>query len=186
VSSRPRIAIDMDEVLVDTLTAQLAWFRDRYGHTWSRESLTGRSFWDVAPAEHCRTHFEALALGEFFEDLPPMPGAVEAVRELSGRFEVVVATAAMEHPGSLAPKYRWLRRHLAFVPASHYVFCGDKSVVAADYLIDDNAYQFERFAGVGVLFSAPHNARVASRLRVNGWDDALRLFARVGAGERVA
>ena len=32
---------------------------------------------------------------------------------------------------------RWLRRHFPFIAPSNIVFCGDKSIVDADYLIDD-------------------------------------------------
>ena len=40
-------------------------------------------------------------------------------------------------PNSLGPKYRWLQRHFSFIPPTHYVFCGTKSILRADYLIDD-------------------------------------------------
>ena len=40
-------------------------------------------------------------------------------------------------PASFAAKFAWLGRRFPFIPPSHIVFCGDKSVIAADYLIDD-------------------------------------------------
>jgi 5'(3')-deoxyribonucleotidase len=43
----------------------------------------------------------------------------------------------MTVPNSLGPKYRWLQRHFPFIPPTHYVFCGNKSILRADYLIDD-------------------------------------------------
>ena len=64
----------------------------------------------------------------------------------------------MDVPCSFDAKYRWLRRHFPFIPPSHIVFCGDKGIVDADYLIDDRPRHLERFKGHTLLFSAPHNS----------------------------
>ena len=37
-------------------------------------------------------------------------------------------------------QYEWMHEHFPFIPDSHLVFCGDKSIIAADFLIDDNAH----------------------------------------------
>jgi 5'-nucleotidase len=86
----------------------------------------------------------------------------------------------MEFPNSFGPKYRWLRRHFPFIPPTHYVFCGDKSILRADYLIDDTFRHFERFQGKGILFSAPHNAKVTGYHRVAGWREIEQFFLPVG------
>ena len=52
-----------------------------------------------------------------------------------------------EVPSSFNAKYSWIAKHFPFVPASHIVFCGDKSILNADFLIDDNSRHFERFRG---------------------------------------
>jgi 5'(3')-deoxyribonucleotidase len=31
-------------------------------------------------------------------------------------------------------KYEWMHEHFPFIPDSHLVFCGDKSIIAADFL----------------------------------------------------
>jgi 5'(3')-deoxyribonucleotidase len=112
----------------------------------------------------------------FFEDLDVIEGSREAVLELTRHYEVFIASAAMEVPNSLAAKYRWLRRHFPFIPPSHVVFCGDKSVLDADYLIDDTPRQLRRFRGTPVLFSAPHNRDAAGYLRAADWDEVRRLL----------
>ena len=93
----------------------------------------------------------------FFRDIPVMPGSKEILPLLLSSYEVFITTAAMEYPTSFAAKYEWIKEHFPFFPDSHIVFCGDKSIIAADFLIDDNAHHFERFKGQGLLFSAPHN-----------------------------
>ena len=66
-------------------------------------------------------------------------------------------TAAMEVPCSFTAKFQWLERHFPFLPPDNIVFCGNKGIIAADYLIDDNVYQLDRFRGEGILFTTPHN-----------------------------
>ena len=92
---------------------------------------------------------------DFFEDLPVLEDSQEVLAKLSQHYEIFIATAAMEFPNSFGPKYRWLRRHFPFIPPTNFVFCGDKSILLADYLIDDTFRHFERFKGQGILFPHP-------------------------------
>ena len=118
----------------------------------------------------------ALLLLVFFAVLGVMPDSQRVLRELQKRFEVFIATAAMEVPTSFNAKYRWLARHFAFIPASRIVYCGDKAILRADYLIDDNPRQLQRFQGVGILYDAPHNAAATAFRRVKNWLEIEALF----------
>ena len=101
------------------------------------DDLAGKGLWEVAPLDRQQQLRAFLDAEDFFEDLPLMPGAQEVLKDLSARFEIFIATQAMTVPNSLGPKYRWLQRHFPFIPPTHYVFCGNKSILRADYLIDD-------------------------------------------------
>ncbi|HTF95862.1 MAG TPA: hypothetical protein VL995_07010 [Cellvibrio sp.] len=92
------------------------------------------------------------------------------------RFDIVIATAAMEHPTSFTAKYEWLRKYLSFLSPMNFIFCGKKNVVQADFLIDDSSRHFEGFVGQGVLFSSPHNLLEATDVRVNDWLDVRDYF----------
>ena len=82
----------------------------------------------------------------------------------------------MEVPTSFTAKYEWLGRHFPFIPASHIVFCGDKSILQADYLIDDNPRQLKRFGGEGILYDAHHNVHATGFRRVKNWLEVEELF----------
>jgi len=98
---------------------------------------------------------------------------------LSDRFEVYIASQAMAVPNSLGPKYRWLQRHFPFISPTHYVFCGNKSILRADYLIDDQPRNLQRFEGQGLLYTAPHNLNATGFVRVNHWQEVAQYFAQV-------
>jgi len=172
---RLRIAIDMDEVMADALGEHVRRYNAAFGTAMTAEELHGRHLEDYVPSAH-RAAAEAMLDASFFADLEPMPGCQDVVRELHERHDVFIVTAAMDVPCSFDAKYRWLQRHFPFIPVSRFVFCGDKSIVEADYLIDDRARHFARFKGRPVLFSAPHNAHESRYPRVASWADVRQLF----------
>lgn len=168
-----RIAVDMDEVIADTFSHQLEWFELTHKLRWDPQELASRRFADVAPPHAVNALEELMLEGTFFRGLPVMPGSQDALRRLADRFEVFVTTAAMEYPRSFGPKFAWLEAHFPFIPADRVVFCGDKSVIRADYMIDDNVRHLRCFVGHGVLFSAAHNMSEEGFQRVHNWADAV-------------
>ena len=175
----PRICVDMDEVMADTLAEHLR----RYNLTFDEEvtpgDLAGKGLWEIAPLDRQQQLRAFLDAEDFFEDLALLPGAQQVLERLSTRFEIFIATQAMAVPNSLGPKYRWLQRHFPFIPPSHYVFCGSKSILRADYLIDDQPRNLLRFEGQGLLYSAPHNLADTGFLRVNNWQEVAQYFATI-------
>ena len=175
---RLRIAIDMDEVMADALTEHLCRYNAAYGTSIAPAELSGRHLEQCIPPAH-REAAEAMLDASFFEDLALLPDCQEVVRELANRYDVFIASAAMDVPCSFDAKYRWLQRHFPFIPPSQIVFCGDKTIVDADYLIDDRPRHFEKFRGQGLLFSAPHNAGETGYTRVASWKEVREHFARL-------
>ncbi|HEY6847709.1 MAG TPA: 5'-3'-deoxyribonucleotidase [Terracidiphilus sp.] len=171
-----RICVDMDEVMADTLAEHLRRYNQAFEEEITPDDLAGKGLWEVAPLDR-QTELRAfLDAEDFFEDLALMPGAQQVLKGLSVRFEVFIATQAMSVPNSLGPKYRWLQRHFSFIPPTHYVFCGDKSILRADYLIDDLPRNLERFEGQGILFTAPHNLTATGFVRVKDWQQVATYF----------
>jgi 5'-nucleotidase len=164
----------MDEVLADTAAHQLAWYTRDFGPGITLEDLHGRHFHSVVPEAHRPRIREHLFDPTFFRDIPLVPGAIDAIATLSARYEIFVASAAMEHPVSFNAKFEWLREHFPGIAPANCVFCGDKSVLGAEYLIDDSPYQLVKFRGESILFSAPHNVHETRFRRVADWPDAVR------------
>jgi 5'(3')-deoxyribonucleotidase len=175
-----RIAVDMDEVLADALAEHLTRYNRDHGETITKGHLDGKWLWDVVSADRHERLEGYLRSEDFFEDLPVVEDSQEVLAKLITQYEIFIATAAMEFPNSFGPKYRWLRRHFPFIPPTNFVFCGDKSILHADYLIDDSYRHFERFSGKAILFSAPHNARVTGFRRVSSWREVEDFFLPVG------
>lgn len=174
-----RICVDMDEVMADTLSEHLRRYNQEFDESVTVDDLVGKHFWEITPHDRQQQLRAFLDAEDFFEDLPLMPGAQEALKDLVPRFDIFIATQAMSVPNSLGPKYRWLQRHFPFIPPTNYVFCGNKSILRADFLIDDLPRNLQRFEGQGLLYTAPHNMHATGFTRVNNWQEVAAYFAAI-------
>ncbi len=166
----------MDETIADALGKHIQLYNEAFGGTLAKADFVHCGLSGLIPPEHRAAASAMVHTHGFFEDLDVMPDSQDVIRELTDRYEVFITSSAMEVPASFAAKYAWLERHFPFVRPSHIVFCGDKSILAADYLIDDTARHFAYFRGEGILFSAPHNRGVTGFRRVDSWRDVRKEF----------
>ncbi|MGV3463995.1 MAG: 5' nucleotidase, NT5C type [Heyndrickxia sp.] len=170
-----RIAIDMDEVMADFVPKQLTIYNRDYKENLTIEDLQGKKLRELRP--HLKEDLRKYLMDPtFFRNLEVMKDSQEVIKELSESYEIFITTAAMEVPASFTAKYEWLREHFSFLNDMNFVFCGDKSIIRADYLIDDNSRHFKTFMGQGILYTAPHNINVTGYVRVNNWQDVRKYF----------
>lgn len=170
-----RIAIDMDEVIADFASKHLGVYNRDFGESLTLQDVQGARLWHARP-ELANEILSYLDHPDFFRDLDVIEGSQDVVRLLSERYEIFITTAAMEHPASFTAKYQWLTEHFPFLSDRNFVFCGDKSIIYADYLIDDSSRHFARFSGTGILYTAPHNIHETGHIRVNNWEDIRQYF----------
>lgn len=73
-----------------------------------------------------------------FADLRPMPGALEAFRELSQVYHTyILSTAPWKNPGAWQHKLDWVQQHLGDVAYKRLIISHNKHLNLGDYLIDD-------------------------------------------------
>ena len=168
------IAIDMDGVLADVEAQFLNWYERDYGIKMKREELLGKSEDTAFPEEGVVRKFAHTA--GFFLDVPVMEGAVEAVKSLSERFDIYIVSAAMEFPKSLPEKLEWLKKNFPFIGWKQIIFCGDKSIISTDYMIDDHIKNLDYFKGKTILFHAFHNVGYNHHVRVKDWGEVVELL----------
>ncbi|MXQ54833.1 5' nucleotidase, NT5C type [Shimazuella alba] len=170
-----RIAIDMDEVMADFVPKHLALFNRDFNENITIEDLKGKKLREYRP--HLKMEIRNyITEPTFFRDLAVIKDSQEVIKDLSKQYEVFITTAAMEYPTSFTAKYEWLKEHFGFLDDMNFVFCGDKSIIKADYLIDDHTRHFARFSGQGILFTAPHNVNETGYVRVNNWQEVKNYF----------
>jgi 5'(3')-deoxyribonucleotidase len=169
-----RIAIDMDNVMADLTRHLLDVYEKEYGIAVAPESLNNIPEGSGFPEG---VAMKLLLSPGFFRSIPVMPGSQEVIRALMEKHEVFIVSAAMEFPLSLAEKHAWLNEHFPFISWRNIVFCGSKTIVEADYMIDDHDKNLRYFKGTPLLFSAPHNLALTDYKRVNNWEEVGEFFA---------
>jgi 5'-nucleotidase len=170
---RKTIAVDMDGVIADTVSQFIYWFERDHGIKIGKDAFYGRREIEVLPAGVME---KMVVSPGFFRTVPVMENAQEALLELSKNFELFIVSAAMEFPQSLPEKQEWLGEHFPFISWRNIVFCGDKSVIGTDYMIDDHMRNLDAFKGKTVIFTAGHNVGIDRHTRVNNWKEALQFF----------
>lgn len=175
MKNRKRIALDMDEVVANVMPKFLDFYEQEFGKRLQKEDYWGKKIYDIPGAMHVR---DVLYNKGFFRDLPLMENSREVVEELNERYDIFFTTAAMEFRNSLEDKYDWLRDHFPFISWKRFVFCGNKSILKADYMIDDHPRNLVGFEGKGLLFTASHNIDEDRFTRVNNWLEVRAFFAK--------
>ncbi len=163
------IAIDMDGVIADVESHYINWYKNDYGVAIDRKSMEGLMEHEAMPEAGAIAKF--LATPGFFRTIPVMEGAVEAVKDLMNDYEVYIVSAAMEFPLSLYEKHQWLAEHFPFISWRNIIFCGDKSVIDTDFLIDDHCKNLDFCKGKALMFTAFHNVNHNHHQRVNNWKE---------------
>ncbi len=75
-----------------------------------------------------------------FSLMDPMPGAVEAVRELSEHYDVyILSTAPWNNLTAYSDKIQWLTKHFGDLFKKRVIVTHCKNLCDGDYLVDDRA-----------------------------------------------
>lgn len=156
----------MDEVMVDNYSRYHELYEARYGKDIDPADYAGKKIYDLPGVDGIR---EALYEPGFFRNLPVMENAPEVVKELYEHHEVYVVTASTEFKHSFTDKWEWLEEHMPFIHWERIVFCGNKSIVHGDYMIDDKVSNLVTFNGQGLLFTASHNLNDTGYPRFGNW-----------------
>ncbi|GAB3414443.1 5' nucleotidase, NT5C type [Niabella aquatica] len=168
-----RIAVDMDGVLADCFEQFISY---EYADTGTRKTVAdgvGRT--EDETFEHARTY---LYQPGFFRNMPVIPGSQEVLYKLNKAYELFIVSSATEFPQSLTEKQEWLNEHFPFINWQQMVFCGKKTMISADIMIDDHFKNLDYFKGRTILFTQPHNqlADAGKHTRVYSWGDIEQLL----------
>jgi len=106
----------------------------------------------------------------FYRDLNPMPGAIEAFKKLSEKYEVYIAsTAAWDNPSCWIDKRLWVQHYLKEFGYKKIILTHNKGLLKGDILIDDNLWNgAENFGGEFIHFGTDP--------KFMNWDDVLKIL----------
>lgn len=174
MNDKPIVLVDMDGVLVDFEEHFLKCFMAEYPELPFIPVKERRVFYaqDDYPPEYKPLIHSIFESEGFFLTMPPMDGALEAMKTLAEKNEVFICTAPFTSSRHCAgEKFEWVRKHLGEEWLSRMVISKDKTMTRGDYLIDDKP----AIVGVKkpewehVIFDAPYNREVKYKRRALSW-----------------
>lgn len=168
-----RLALDMDGVLADVYEQFFRYDEKEFGRRKNAAEVNG-----VEERSSFPNMMQYVFSKGFFRTAPLMPGSVEVVKELNQQYDLFIVSAAMEFPQSLSEKLEWLNEHFPFIKWQQVVFCGSKTIVDADIMIDDHFKNLDNFKGSTILFTQPHNihTNAGRHKRADNWTDVASLL----------
>lgn len=91
-----------------------------------------------------------------FSLMDPMPGAIEAVHELSKYYDMyILSTAPWKNPTAWSDKIEWLTKHFGDLFKKRVILTHCKHLCDGDYLVDDRAKNgASEFPGEWVQFGS--------------------------------
>ena len=166
----------MDNVIADMESHYIITYEKEYGIKVAPESLRGRPEAEAFPDGIIH---KFLFTPGFFRTAPVMPGSREAIKKLMADFDIYIVSAAMQFPHSLSEKLDWISEHFPFIHWKQIIFCGDKSKINTDIMIDDHVKNLDVFTGHTIIYTASHNVNITRHTRADTWDDVLKIVGRI-------
>lgn len=181
------ILCDLDGIIVDLLKAWLDFHNAKYGDNFTKADITEFAMHKCVKPEHRGKIYEFLNLDNCFDDLQPIPGAIEAVNNLIEKgHDFVVLTASAKNPMSAFGKIKWVKKYLG-LERQQIIVSSRKELICGDVLIDDSpdnikAYN-KRWPNTPILSIAyPYNAEVSDRcLCFNDYNNTEKAWAGIVA-----
>ena len=163
----------MDGVLADVYARFFELYKEGTGLTKTTNEIMG-----LKEAEAFPEAIRWVETAGFFKSLPVIPDSQRVLKLLNESYEIIVISMATEYPASLTDKQLWLNDHFPFINWKQIVFCGNKSLIPADLMIDDHFKNLDNFDGETIMFTQPHNINAVDHhhRRVSSWAEIEKIL----------
>lgn len=184
-SERIRFLTDVDEVLCNFQKPALEAMA-RLGKNIGEDYDQWDIFLCLTPEEKAKV-FADIETPGFCRSLEPLPGAVEAIREIQTFADVYAVTSPFHSPTWVHERDAWLKEHFG-LEKKNIVYTSAKYLVGGDVLLDDrpeNVTKWREFnpEGVGLLWHLPQTRNhMYPGPRVYSWEEVLSHLRELAKG----
>lgn len=175
------IGLDMDGVItdwddgLDSRTLSIPELAD-----FPRQPERGWNHFPDADPRHKQLVYEILEHPEFYRDLKPIEGAIDAVNHMraQGHDVIFVSSPWESNPMGYQAKADWLNEHLGGWARKNLYLGADKTLVHCDVLVDDKPVMKGRLlepdaprrpSWERIWFTQPYNEGLAG-CRIDSWE----------------
>ena len=187
-SARPlTILIDVDGILCGTHQNWIDWYNDKYDDHLMIEDLVWKLD-EVVKPECGENIYDYIRQTNIYEDIPPLPGAIEAVQSFIdiGHRPVILTNPAGGY-ATIPDKGMWLDKYLPVeMSRADIIYTKLKSLIKADVFIDDSPDNLLRYreawpAAHILTIAWPFNKSIDSivNLRAKDWRDTTEAWREI-------
>jgi len=170
---KPILAIDMDEVIADSISLLIKQYNKEHQANLSKELLWGKTIYDCLPESHIALMKAYQNSADFYQRVSLVEGAKEGIAILAKQYDIYILSAALEFPNSLAARCAFIEQHFPELSWKKVIFSANKPLIKADFIVDDMVENLKGFGDRGFLFTAYHNANVEYPYRVSSWNECV-------------
>lgn len=169
------ILVDMDDVMVDLVGHWVDYLNEKYNTNVKFEDITDWNFSMFFPSVPVEEVYKPLEKKNFWKNIKPIEDSIKYLKLLYEEgYQIYICTST--HWKNVKYKYKYvLSKYFDFIPWKNVIIAADKSMVKADYLIDDGIHNLKSGVFKKILFTKPHNMKYDTSdtdiVRVNNWSE---------------
>jgi 5'(3')-deoxyribonucleotidase len=171
------IALDLDDTISTLGIDWIKAYNDLYGDNICRENINDWAI-DRFVKPECGKAIYDLLTPHLFRTAGVQPDAQRVTCWLLLHYDIKIVTALKGVPANqqafvYEAKRAWIDEHFPYIGSENIIVCNDKSMIKADWLIDDGAHNIRAFSGRTIVFDAPYNQcleRWEYDARVKNWN----------------
>lgn len=174
------ILVDIDDTIEDLVGAWCTWLNDKHGTTTKPEDITD---WDIKRFFRKLTTvqiFAPLLEEEFWETVKPREDARQYLRYLYDQKYNIYLCTSTTYQNVKMKHEKIVQRYFPFINWRHVIITYRKTMLKADYLIDDGIHNLEGGSYTKILMSAHHNesydAEANGMFRVSNWSEVVDII----------
>lgn len=176
LSKEYTIAVDLDDVLIDTCECWVNELNLRFNTSVSVQEITDWCMCKFFPELTEEQVYSPLYDVSFWDKVPVKHDAVEFLNRLiDDGYNVIIVTAS--NPDTAEEKfYRTLYKYFPSISKDDVILTSDKSSVRCDVIVDDYLRNLVAVDNCDrLLFDAPHNRKFNADMfachRVHNWEE---------------
>jgi len=169
------ILVDMDDVLADFDGEMYRRWKEKHPDKFIVPPSERTKFYlrEEMPEEYGDLIKEIYSSPGFVENLPEIPGGIDAVKEFSdlGHQVFICTSPLILYRNNVLEKYLWVEKHLGTEWTQRLILTRDKTLIKGDILIDDKPEitgsktpEWEH-----IIFDRSYNRYVKDKKRMSGW-----------------
>lgn len=180
---KKKLLVDMDGIIADFFTPLFRDYKRLTGETVVMDQILG---WDMAKyVGQGEVLIDLFHQPGFFLKLKPLPGAIWALKRLSKRYDIIIASYACT-PSAASEKVSWCKKHLPFISIDSLILCHRKELIRGDAIIDDGLHNAMGYRAawpdslvLGIAYPYNEDKKKVFNFRVDGYKHTLKAWRKL-------